>query len=125
MSVVFDNAKCSSEGQLRLRSASVVVVGAGGLGCPALQYLGAAGVGKCLISCQSDALCYSLGKIGVIDHDRVELSNLQRQILHTEETIGMYKAESVAIALRRWNPIVFVTSDSLKLSSKDEPLSVY
>jgi len=41
------------------------------------------------------------GKIGIIDHDRVEISNLQRQILHTEETLGMYKAESAAISLKR------------------------
>ncbi|KAF8170113.1 hypothetical protein BJ912DRAFT_998242 [Pholiota molesta] len=76
------------QGQLKLRAASVAVVGAGGLGCPALQYLGAAGVGR----------------LAIIDHDRVELSNLQRQILHNEETIGMYKAESAALALRRVNP---------------------
>ncbi|KAF9473750.1 hypothetical protein BDN70DRAFT_885579 [Pholiota conissans] len=76
------------EGQLKLRASSVAVVGAGGLGCPALQYLGAAGVGR----------------LAIIDHDRVELSNLQRQILHNEETIGMYKAESAAQALRRVNP---------------------
>ncbi|PPQ96256.1 hypothetical protein CVT26_005583 [Gymnopilus dilepis] len=75
------------EGQLKLRQSSVVVVGAGGLGCPALQYLGAAGVGR----------------IGIIDHDRVELSNLQRQILHNEETLGKYKAESAATALKRLN----------------------
>jgi adenylyltransferase/sulfurtransferase len=41
------------------------------------------------------------GKLGIIDHDRVELSNLQRQILHTQETIGMFKAESAAMALKR------------------------
>ncbi|KAF8802421.1 hypothetical protein BYT27DRAFT_7196607 [Phlegmacium glaucopus] len=74
-------------GQLKLHQAAVVVVGAGGLGCPALQYLGASGIGR----------------IGIVDHDRVELSNLQRQILHTEATIGMYKAESAAIALKRIN----------------------
>ncbi|KAG7089652.1 hypothetical protein E1B28_011314 [Marasmius oreades] len=74
-------------GQLKLRSASVVVVGAGGLGCPALQYLGSSGIGK----------------IGIIDHDKVELSNLQRQILHNEETLGLSKAESATIALRRIN----------------------
>ncbi|KAF8958325.1 hypothetical protein BDZ97DRAFT_1923779 [Flammula alnicola] len=74
-------------GQVKLREASVVIVGAGGLGCPALQYLGAAG----------------LGRLGIIDHDRVELSNLQRQILHNEETVGMYKAESAALALKRVN----------------------
>ncbi|KAK7051069.1 hypothetical protein VNI00_005181 [Paramarasmius palmivorus] len=75
------------KGQLNLRNASVAIVGAGGLGCPALQYLGASGVGR----------------IGIIDHDIVELSNLQRQILHNEDTIGKPKAESAAIALKRIN----------------------
>uniref|UniRef100_A0A8H7Y0D3 Needs CLA4 to survive protein 3 n=1 Tax=Psilocybe cubensis TaxID=181762 RepID=A0A8H7Y0D3_PSICU len=74
-------------GQIKLHQASVVVVGAGGLGCPALQYLGAVG----------------LGRLGIVDHDRVELSNLQRQILHNEDTLGMYKAESAALALKRMN----------------------
>lgn len=47
------------------------------------------------------------GRIGIIDHDRVELSNLQRQVLHNEETLGMYKAESAAIALKRYeSPLI-------------------
>ncbi|KAH9028520.1 hypothetical protein EDB84DRAFT_1588903 [Lactarius hengduanensis] len=71
-------------GQLKLQQAAVVVVGAGGLGCPALQYLAAAGIGR----------------IGVIDHDVVELSNLQRQTLHTESRLGTPKAESAAFALK-------------------------
>ncbi|KAF7295148.1 hypothetical protein MIND_01053300 [Mycena indigotica] len=75
------------EGQLKLQAASVVVVGAGGLGCPALQYLAAAGVGR----------------IGIIDHDVVELSNLQRQILHDESKLGLAKAESASRALRQIN----------------------
>ncbi|KAF8920113.1 hypothetical protein CPB85DRAFT_1211772 [Mucidula mucida] len=75
------------EGQLKLQGSSVVVVGAGGLGCPALQYLGAAG----------------FGRIGIIDHDTVEVSNLQRQILHNESTVGTPKAESAAQSLRRVN----------------------
>ncbi|KAI0048995.1 hypothetical protein FA95DRAFT_1557414 [Auriscalpium vulgare] len=74
-------------GQLKLQSASVAVVGAGGLGCPALQYLAAAGVGR----------------IGVIDHDIVELSNLQRQILHNEARLGLPKAESAARSLKEIN----------------------
>ncbi|KIL67448.1 hypothetical protein M378DRAFT_73687 [Amanita muscaria Koide BX008] len=70
-------------GQLKLRQAAVAVVGAGGLGCPALQYLAAAGIGR----------------VAIIDHDTVELSNLQRQVLHREKTIGWNKAKSAADAL--------------------------
>ncbi|KAI6042455.1 hypothetical protein EDC04DRAFT_2891839 [Pisolithus marmoratus] len=80
------------EGQIKLKRSSVVVVGAGGLGCPALQYLAAAGVGH----------------IGIIDHDTVELSNLQRQVLHSEETIGKQKAHSAAEAIRRINSTIQV-----------------
>ena len=50
----------------------------------------------------------STGRLGIVDHDRVEMSNLQRQILHNEETVGMYKAESAALALKRfdfWNDL--------------------
>lgn len=78
------------EGQLKLQNSSVVVVGAGGLGCPALQYLAAAGVGR----------------LGIIDHDTVELSNLQRQILHSDKTIGSPKAVSAAQAIAALNPHV-------------------
>ncbi|KAH9972728.1 hypothetical protein BGW80DRAFT_1474576 [Lactifluus volemus] len=74
-------------GQVKLQQAAVVVVGAGGLGCPALQYLACAGVGR----------------IGIIDHDVVELSNLQRQTLHTESRLGKPKAESAAFALKQIN----------------------
>ncbi|EIW57823.1 uncharacterized protein TRAVEDRAFT_126509 [Trametes versicolor FP-101664 SS1] len=80
------------EGQLKLQKASVVVVGAGGLGCPALQYLAAAGVGT----------------IGVIDHDVVEISNLHRQVLHTEERVGMAKVLSAAEAVQHLNSRVQV-----------------
>jgi adenylyltransferase/sulfurtransferase len=73
-------------GQLKLQQAAVIVVGAGGLGCPALQYLAAAGVGR----------------IGIIDHDVVELSNLQRQTLYTESVLGKPKAESAACALKQF-----------------------
>ena len=67
-------------GQLKLKLAKVLIVGAGGLGCPVLQYLSAAGVGK----------------IGVIDMDKVELSNLQRQVLYNEQDLGNNKA-SIAV----------------------------
>lgn len=80
------------EGQLKLRQAKVLVVGGGGLGCPAVQYLAAAGVGK----------------ISVVDHDHVEKSNLQRQILHTDERVGMNKAVSISIAAKIINPHIEV-----------------
>ncbi len=83
-------AEVGGTGQARLRAASVLVVGAGGLGSPLLLYLAAAGVGR----------------IGVIDGDVVELSNLQRQIAHTTDRIGTAKVESAALAARAINPKV-------------------
>ncbi len=77
-------------GQEKLKAAKVLVVGAGGLGCPVLQYLTAAGVGT----------------IGIIDFDTVALSNLQRQILFTTADIGKNKAEVAADRLRQVNPHV-------------------
>ncbi|KAI6155337.1 hypothetical protein BKA82DRAFT_991737 [Pisolithus tinctorius] len=88
------------EGQIKLQRSSAVVVGAGGLGCPALQYLAAAGVGH----------------IGIIDHDKVELSNLQRQVLHSEQMIGKPKAYSAAEAIRRINSGIQVTTLTEMLS---------
>jgi adenylyltransferase/sulfurtransferase len=76
------------QGQQKLQQAKVLVVGAGGLGCPALQYLTAAGVGL----------------IGIVDHDCVELSNLQRQILYTTEDVGRPKVEVAAKRLIALNP---------------------
>ena len=77
-------------GQVRLKGARVLVVGAGGLGSPVLQYLAAAGVGT----------------LGVIDHDAVSLSNLQRQVLFATGDVGRGKAEAAAEALGRLNPHV-------------------
>ena len=79
-----------SEGQERISSAAVAVVGLGGLGSPVALYLTAAGVGR----------------LGLIDSDRVELSNLQRQVLHTTEDIGRFKPESAAETLTALNPDV-------------------
>ncbi len=76
------------EGQQKLLNASVLVIGAGGLGCPALQYLAAAGVGS----------------IGIADHDIVELSNLHRQPLFTSEDLGLFKADLAAERLKKINP---------------------
>lgn len=79
-------------GQRALRNAKVLVVGAGGLGAPALQYLAAAGVGT----------------IGVIDDDVVENANLQRQVIHPDRNIGMPKVHSAAEMMQAQNPFVIV-----------------
>lgn len=79
-----------SEGQSKLSSAKVLVIGAGGLGCPVLQYLVSAGVGK----------------IGIVDGDVVDVTNLHRQILYTVDNIGMSKALVAARELRRLNPFI-------------------
>lgn len=76
------------QGQENLRSASVLIVGVGGLGCPAASYLAAAGIGK----------------IGLVDGDTVDLSNLHRQIIHDSTTIGMNKVDSAIRFLKRLNP---------------------
>jgi molybdopterin/thiamine biosynthesis adenylyltransferase len=80
------------EGQRKLLDAKVLVVGAGGLGSPLLLYLGAAGIGT----------------IGVIDDDAVDLSNLQRQVLHTTDRVGVPKVESAAAQIKAINPDVTV-----------------
>lgn len=87
------------EGQQKLLGASVLLIGAGGLGAPAALYLAAAGVGT----------------IGVIDFDRVELSNLQRQIIHTVDRIGMRKTESARLAIAALNPDVRVVEHTQML----------
>lgn len=77
-----------TDGQLLVKKARVLVVGAGGLGCPVLQYLTAAGVGR----------------IGVVDPDVVDLSNLQRQVLYTTGDVGQPKAKVAVARLQRLNP---------------------
>ncbi len=88
-------------GQRKLLSSSVLVVGAGGLGAPAILYLAAAGVGR----------------IGVVDFDVVDLSNLQRQVIHTTADVGRPKVESARDAVRRLNPDVEVVPYNTALSS--------
>ena len=75
-------------GQLRLKEASVLCVGSGGLGSPLLLYLAAAGVGR----------------IGIVDGDVVELSNLQRQVIHSSSGVGGSKARSAAARIHDLNP---------------------
>ncbi len=89
------------DGQRRLKEASVLVVGAGGLGCPALSYLTAAGTGH----------------IGIVDDDVVERSNLQRQVLYDEEDIGKPKAARAAQKLAKLNPHVRFTAFEERLTS--------
>ena len=89
-------------GQKALRDARVLVVGAGGLGAPALQYLAAAGVGT----------------IGVIDDDVVENANLQRQVIHLDRNIGMPKVHSASEAMRAQNPFVTVRPYHRRLDTK-------
>jgi molybdopterin/thiamine biosynthesis adenylyltransferase/rhodanese-related sulfurtransferase len=95
-------------GQVRLLAAKVLLLGAGGLGSPTALYLAAAGVGT----------------LGIIDHDVVDLSNLQRQILHTNDRIGMPKVESARIALNALNPDVQVIAHQERLSS-DNVLDIF
>ncbi len=88
------------DGQLRLKNASVLLIGCGGLGSPAALYLAAAGVGR----------------LGLVDPDRVEASNLQRQILHGESWLGKPKLESAAARLREVNPHVAVESHPVRFT---------
>ena len=88
-------------GQRRLRNARVLVVGAGGLGSPALQYLAAAGVGT----------------LGIVDDDVVAVSNLQRQVVHTTAGVGRPKAVSAAEAVTALNPLVEVRTHPVRLDA--------
>src|SRR4029077_4675902 len=89
-------------GQRKLLDASVLVIGAGGLGSPVAMYLAAAGIGK----------------LGVVDFDRVDVSNLQRQILHTDADVGRPKVDSAVEHLRAINPTIeIVGHDTLLFST--------
>ena len=90
-------------GQLRLKKARILCVGAGGLGSPAAYYLAAAGIGT----------------IGLVDHDAVDRTNLQRQILHTDERVGMPKTESAKLTLLALNPDIRVETHAERLTSEN------
>jgi adenylyltransferase/sulfurtransferase len=96
------------KGQIRLRQGRVLVIGAGGLGSPAAFYLAAAGVGT----------------LGLIDPDEVELSNLQRQILHRTADIGRKKVESARSRLLELNPGVAVVTQAVRLDA-DNAASIF
>ena len=94
-------AEIGGVGQARLIAARVLVIGAGGLGAPLLQYLAAAGIGT----------------LGVIDHDRVDLSNLQRQVIHRTADIGVAKVSSARRALLDINPEIAVIAHDQRLAA--------
>ncbi len=96
-------ADVGGPGQQKLKQSGVLVIGAGGLGAPALQYLAAAGVGR----------------IGVIDDDHVSLSNLQRQVIHDTDTVGTAKVESAVRSLGRINPHVQVEPHCARLTRQN------
>jgi molybdopterin/thiamine biosynthesis adenylyltransferase/rhodanese-related sulfurtransferase len=96
------------DGQQRLKSARVLVIGAGGLGSPALLYLAAAGVGT----------------IGIVDYDVVDASNLQRQVIHGQSDVGRPKAESARDAIAEANPFVEVVLHQTRLDS-DNALEIF
>ena len=91
------------EGQHKLLQAKVLVVGAGGLGCPALQYLAAAGVGT----------------IGIVDEDIVSITNLHRQILFTVDDIGLPKSSTAKERLAKLNPEISITAYNERLTTNN------
>src|SRR2546421_6975454 len=91
------------EGQLKLLDAKVLLLGAGGLGSPTALYLAAAGVGT----------------LGVVDDDVVDLSNLQRQIIHSNDDIGVPKVDSAEAAIKSLNPDVRVEKYQARLDSSN------
>jgi molybdopterin-synthase adenylyltransferase len=90
-------------GQNKLKGASVLVIGAGGLGAPLLMYLAAAGIGR----------------IGIVDADTVSLSNLQRQVIHTTDRVGMLKVESARQQIAAINPHVVVETWPTRITAEN------
>ncbi|MGC0051956.1 molybdopterin-synthase adenylyltransferase MoeB [Brucella pituitosa] len=90
-------------GQQMLKAARVLIVGAGGLGAPVLQYLAAAGIGT----------------LGLVDDDTVSLSNLQRQVIHDTESVGQAKVDSAKASIARINPHVKVETHLLRLNDEN------
>lgn len=91
------------EGQGKIKKARVLVIGAGGLGCPVLQYLSTAGVGT----------------IGIVDFDTIEIHNLHRQILYTENEIGLPKASTAKKVLEKLNPLIQVIAIEEKITPEN------
>ncbi len=91
------------KGQLKLKNSSVICIGAGGLGSSVLLYLAASGIGR----------------IGIVDNDQVEKSNLQRQIIHETNTVGNLKINSAQQRIKRFNPNIEVTTFNKRLNSEN------
>ncbi|WP_418264709.1 HesA/MoeB/ThiF family protein [Flavobacterium faecale] len=91
------------EGQEKLKKAKVLVIGAGGLGCPILQYIATAGAGT----------------IGIVDFDKIEIHNLHRQILYTEDQIGLPKATTAKSTVEKLNPLIQVQAFEEKLTAEN------
>src|SRR6188768_2087125 len=89
--------------QEKLLHSKVLVIGAGGLGCPALQYLAAAGTGH----------------IGIVDHDKVVLSNLHRQVLYTTNDVGFSKTIKAKSVLQQLNPAIQITAYNERLTTNN------
>ncbi|MFB3389443.1 ThiF family adenylyltransferase [Flavobacterium sp. LAR06] len=96
------------EGQEKLKKAKVLVIGAGGLGCPVLQYIATAGVGY----------------IGIMDFDTIEIHNLHRQILYTENEIGKEKAIIAKEVVSKLNPLIEVEAINAKLTSENAAIII-
>lgn len=90
-------------GQEKLKKAKILVIGAGGLGCPILQYIATAGIGT----------------IGIVDFDKIELHNLHRQILYTEEHVGQSKAITAKSVLETLNPLIDIIAFEEKLTMEN------
>ena len=90
-------------GQEKLKKAKVLVIGAGGLGCPVLQYIATTGVGT----------------IGIVDFDKVEIHNLHRQILYTENQVGQAKATTAKLVLENLNPLIDIIAFEEKLTAEN------
>lgn len=90
-------------GQEKLKKAKILVIGAGGLGCPILQYIATAGIGT----------------IGIVDFDTIELHNLHRQILYTEEHVGQSKAITAKSVLETLNPLIDIIAFEEKLTMEN------
>ncbi|OOG74526.1 HesA/MoeB/ThiF family protein [Flavobacterium sp. A45] len=91
------------EGQEKLKKAKVLIIGAGGLGCPILQYIATAGVGT----------------IGIVDFDKIEIHNLHRQILYTENQVGQSKVITAKETLEVMNPLISIVAFEEKLTSEN------